>query len=387
MAGRTDCKRSAKSERAVHVCAVLLNNAHHFQPHLCRTIIGLTEKCAEGGLVSEVGLLTVSARADVNMTYVLAPGQPSSIEVSGRDLSDTAGLSVDRIRIIDGMGQCGLSEASTLVDGDIGKALATISENAASDLEPMQWGTAEYVGYFCPGQNLAVNGDAILQEHSCYHKCNTGSCTSDDCFCDGYYDGLDDANTNAICGDQQLCENLCSRLYGDCASIDMHTNKPRCFLNSRTAAPHCQDPVDIAQLIAKPVYNLIAPRPPPPIEGKPRPDGSKPGLLVFAPVEIRALGHFKLCFCDSDLARCGPSETYSLEVGNVFVSGIECLLNSGLHRGECHSQMHGGLRCTEPPLLTKNIGALREVDAQSAVDFCRYGPPDETKVDPRCTVS
>merc|ERR1719191_2052779 len=83
---------------------------------------------------------------------------------------------------------------------------------------------------------VAFDGDMrTLKEHQCFHKCSEG-CSGDSCYCDGFYAGYDTETTNAICGDQALCQYVCDQLGRDgCMSIDMHTTLPRCFLNSASA--------------------------------------------------------------------------------------------------------------------------------------------------------
>merc|ERR1712118_308840 len=70
----------------------------------------------------------------------------------------------------------------------------------------------------------------------------------------------------------------------------------------------------------------------------------------------------KLCFCDSALlsgnAVCDGPEYFSIEIGRIHSSGLECLLSKPtLTRGTCVEQAYGGLRCYD--------GEAPEVDVPS----------------------
>merc|ERR1712182_10697 len=81
-----------------------------------------------------------------------------------------------------------------------------------------------------------------VKVHQCYTKCELNA--PGDQFCDGYYSGYDTPESNAICGDVQLCQYICDQFEG-CGSIDMHVEKPRCFLNLVGCGTHtlCRSPV------------------------------------------------------------------------------------------------------------------------------------------------
>merc|ERR1712025_1404528 len=71
-------------------------------------------------------------------------------------------------------------------------------------------------------------------------------------------------------------------------------------------------------------------------------------------------GAYKACFCDHDLATVQPGicradkADFSVDVGKVHVSGVECLLHEEKYtRRSCFTQPYGGLRCHETaPSLT-----------------------------------
>lgn len=232
---------------------------------------------------------------------------------------------------------------------------------------------------FVPGHNLVLGDHIIpmdgneqaLLKHQCFQKCHV-ECTDPWCFCSGYLDGYDSADSAAICGDQVLCEFLCDHTEG-CGSIDMHRRLDRCFLNHLDGSTH-QD-----TLAADESYMVLTPR----LDGNQEtphdsPPGSPPAphlvepvdhghswdrLLRFTDLAFPTGGTYKLCFCDALLTptgRCATEEDYRVEVGTVHSSGVSCLVRRPeLQRVSCAAQHHGALRCYAgmsapeplPPLL------------------------------------
>jgi len=81
-------------------------------------------------------------------------------------------------------------------------------------------------------------------------------------------------------------------------------------------------------------------------------------LLRFRYVKFRSGGSFKVCMCDEDLlpegSICKAASDYKVTVGELHVSGVECLVEkSRFQRGTCVQQYWGGLRCYSgsPPSL------------------------------------
>merc|ERR1712080_347865 len=73
-------------------------------------------------------------------------------------------------------------------------------------------------------------------------------------------------------------------------------------------------------------------------------------ILRFRDATFTSGGKFKLCFCDSSLLGaneiCDSPEDFSIEVGTVHSTGLQCLLsNDKMTKGVCKPQQHGGLRC------------------------------------------
>jgi len=219
------------------------------------------------------------------------------------------------------------------------------------------------------------------------------------CFCSGYEGGYDTAESSSLCLDVEQCTDLCAQTPG-CTSIDMHTSKDRCFLNTGDCETLLPDPdynvmfkqVDDntrrmmdrgRSLSAAQVRELIA--------------GEDPGvswdkLLRFDAVEFTAGGEFKLCFCDPSLVAsgiCSSPTDYAIEVGSVHATGLECLLtNPKMQRGTCVSQYYGGLRCYDDTAPTVEIpdGYVAIPDtsrsqlspkAQLLLGFCQFAPEEE----------
>jgi hypothetical protein len=214
------------------------------------------------------GKFMVTKRVDVDVDYVVTPGEEVSIELTTPEALTFAAskflLSKDRITVIDSLGTCGLSSPSSSV---------LLPEGATDIATWAKWAPWSYFqdlphedtqnspdpelvvqkakartgntyntrdGMYCAEHNmdldvLKVPFDSVfisVKEHQCYNKCAVNApCTGDNCFCDGYFSGYDDETSNAICGNEAFCQYLCDNLPS-CKSIDMHTSANRCFLNS-----------------------------------------------------------------------------------------------------------------------------------------------------------
>jgi hypothetical protein len=133
-------------------------------------------------------------------------------------------------------------------------------------------------------------------------------------------------------------------------------------------------------------YALHVALPPPELTFAKNPQASTPTLLRFAPLVLRVPGTFKACFCDSSIYDCERRGSYGVTLGEIHVSGVGCLLSVGKHSGECAQQSGGGLRCYAGLAPIDGIGSVEEhfVERDREQEFCTYGPPGETLLDPRC---
>jgi len=207
------------------------------------------------------------------------------------------------------------------------------------------------------------------------------------------------------------CEYLCSQLDG-CHSIDARRDGiARCFLNTYECDSHVENnhlvPSEEYELRIKQLHenerrlgrslrsehvrHLLA--------------GADPGIswdsiLRFKDAHFTSGGEYKLCFCDSDLLTgdneiCDGPEDYTIEIGSIHSTGLQCLLNNPkMARGTCEKQEYGGLRCYDDDVPTVHIPAdymnvlnplsavdmtATEADLQAQLlDFCRFGSPSET---------
>lgn len=76
---------------------------------------------------------------------------------------------------------------------------------------------------------------------------------------------------------------------------------------------------------------------------------SWPHLARFAPITARTPGSYRVCLCDSQLRSCASYKDFLIEVGELHVSGVACLLeHAEFRRDGCAEQYHGGLRCGIP---------------------------------------
>jgi hypothetical protein len=240
------------------------------------------------------GSLAITTRVEVNVDYVLHPGQSGSVELTTPAMDPSASLtfehspvfgftatkllSEDRITIIDCKGTCGVSSPTTALvepadahkietwshfapwswfvdlphidEGnpyDMGKSI-----NYAASSVAKRYNVRE--GFYCPLANINLDSANVpfdgtlrsIKNHQCFTKCSLNApCISgvgtpefpasdeSDCFCNGMYSGYDGEESNALCADVQLCQYMCDQLE-DCVSIDMHVSLPRCFLNVKS---------------------------------------------------------------------------------------------------------------------------------------------------------
>ena len=123
-------------------------------------------------------------------------------------------------------------------------------------------------------------------------------------------------------------------------------------------------------------------------------------MLRFKPVSADSGGTFKVCFCDSTIhSSCLKPSDYGVELGEVHVSGVSCLVeNPRLRRVACAEQYHGGLRCyadmreapmpTEPPVGMTELPSEDSITLLSDPSFlvtkCGALPLDEAEHDPEC---
>jgi hypothetical protein len=343
-----------------------------------------------------VGSFAVTSRVDVAVDYVATPGATVSIEVTGRNLTYESSnflQSLDRITVIDGLGTCGLSSPSSSVELEGIAGITTIADWAGLPAwsyyqEPANEDPGniphpdqvvvpavvrppvEYVsqdpGTYCPERNMDLDKLEIplrgvmvkVKEHQCYTKCSQ-ECLGDDCFCDGYYSGYDDESSNAICGNEELCQYICTNARGigmemECVSIDQHATYNRCFLNSIACGDQMATLSDLSYtlMIKKTDVNQEATRRLAHMgdEYHVPVHYSWDAMLRFKGLRFTSGGTFKVCFCDSSLlpegAVCSSEQDFSIQVGLVHSSGVSCLLEyEALQRVSCVSQLYGGLRC------------------------------------------
>jgi hypothetical protein len=358
-----------------------------------------------------LGKVFVTQKADLGARYVVAPGESSSLEVTGKDM-----VQGDRVMVIDCSGTCGIT-AGTAYAAEPHFAF-TAEADPPSLPEPTPVMLAEkdvfkyapYADSYCPG-NLEVLQGSLSMTHQCSVKCSSGTCSGENCFCDGYFPDYDVAETSALCLDEEQCTRLCSLLPG-CHSVDMHGAKNRCYLNSFSCNPKSPTPSSDYSLLVK-MLDMNERRLTPRLTDLPLraeqvrqlmvgtdPLTSWGGMLRFRDITFATSGEFKLCFCDSALlagnAVCDAPEDYTIEVGRIHSSGLECLLSKpSMTRGTCVEQVYGGLRCYDGEAPDANVpsdylavppmdSAARGDLAAALITFCQFGPEAETQTFPFC---
>mmetsp|Transcript_15923 Transcript_15923/g.34666 ORF Transcript_15923/g.34666 Transcript_15923/m.34666 type:complete len:658 (-) Transcript_15923:7-1980(-) len=399
-----------------------------------------------------IGTLHVTQRADVGVEFVVEPKSSTSLEVTGLGLDHM----LDRVAVVDCQGACGSSSPAAAVTAPKEwtqfSALSPFVDRPSNNEEtadpPVDApdGATSYrlfAGSYCAGQNVAVptHESALVRNHQCFRKCfQQTPCEDANCFCDGHMQGYDDDDSDALCLNQEQCEALCTTLRLDaigtdkpgCSGVDMHATLNRCYLNVDTdgVCPARAEAVGTSaeQLTPHMAYNFLLAqqsgaggieqrRLQSAGEVRSLLAAADPGLswsriLRFSDITFTTGGTYKLCFCDSSLLRTGTTAHYytademavsgtqfcsqpshfTIEIGTVHASGIQCLLGDRrFQRGTCEAQTHGGLRCygagaTVPRVVVPDayLGVPRPGQdlSESAVvaavrTFCRYGPADE----------
>jgi hypothetical protein len=282
---------------------------------------------------------------------------------------------------------------------------------------------AEWVyreGYYCTGSNMDPLMYAPLLEHQCFGKClRDEECVGDDCYCDGALKGFDDPDTRSLCLSQAKCLDLCNSIPA-CKSVDMHTQVNRCFLNE---GDYCDRIIHEDVLTKSNFYTLYLKQNDPNDDGLVE-EGQGPiyeyddddrrerrlaarqmvasrqlssvakdwgyswaKMLRFAPLSARVPGKYRVCFCDHTLSSCTSDADFRIQVGELHVSGVACLLEQEKFRRDgCENQYHGGLRCgaETPDFPTAVAGPkLPPFSDEKLVDvewkICKSPEPQDTQ--------
>jgi hypothetical protein len=336
---------------------------------------------------SLIGTMTVTDRMHVGVDYIVSPDTPSSIDVV-RPSGAVSGLSVkDRILVAPCGSPCPPTEALEFMGGwwQLAARNAILVDPVTEDNENAVPSAAPFspVGFvdvhkepisYCPGnldiETLDALAKAQVQAARCFTKCAAG-CSGPECFCDGFMTGYDGEKSQAVCGDQALCEKLCADV--GCASIDMHNTLPRCYLNSGMcdkndlvidndysyitekldacgeAVRKLEDRTTTAEekCIAMVGCCFGAGRC---AECAGNTTEGKVEVLEFGPVSFPA-GTYQVCACDAELGTdlgspCRHYSDFTIDLGTLHSSGVQCLLgDTKLARATCTEQSGGGLRC------------------------------------------
>jgi hypothetical protein len=353
----------------------------------------------------DVGTVAVTGRPELTGDWVLTPGESQSVEVVGSDLEPLR----DRVYITWATGVCGVSDP---VGGDIEFYAKNVPVFDQQD-PPSREGEAGYVepviptanyrseeNMYCSGLTKVDNVDVPAGD-LCYNKCAVQSSSDPDCA--GLIAGYDTAQSGALCLTKDACVDLCT-LTPSCYGVTMHRSLPRCFLHTQL----CEAQVVASELTPIPEYDFIyqvdtARRLARRLNAARRLQAvSSPGLLRFAGLDLAA-GRYKACFCDYEIAGvCKGLDDFPLEVGEVHVSGVSCLLQDPKYtKGVCVNQPFGGLRCYdsaaphipgvtivpfEGPVVDSTILPPPAVVGPTPEEstWCLYGPEEDTSVHPIC---
>jgi hypothetical protein len=332
--------------------------------------------CIDG---NKIGELTVTERAYVGWTYIFDPNQDGSVEITGERLDWQS----DRIMLVDCASTCGLASPSqdVFVGGKqqtLGVVNAMVAKNEQMDAKveaeaDMPAATRTYTTVtdkYCRAGNLNVDSlPEDDQQHQCYAKCAQcnalGDCPEE---CDGYSPEHDGMNSQALCLAEPECRRICSELGDVCFGIDMYKYSGRCYLNlAGDAANGCKAQYENNALGSTSAYDFLAKGDVvEEVKAVTMASGvSTSNILRFGPIGFNAdAGKYKVCFCDSALLPAGreaclAEKDYSLEVGELYVSGVSCLLaDARFRRGTCYEMYHGGLACSDDVVYPAIDGEL-----------------------------
>jgi hypothetical protein len=394
----------------------------------------VTACSADADFDTPIGMVTLTAKADIGVDWVLTPGETASIEVIGTNMN----WQTDRLMVIDCTGICGISGPTASVApmtmqmqynhwvpvmpffDDPPSDDDEVPGSYVAPVAPKTVYWRNVTGAYCAGNNMDIAALPSVNRHQCFSKCAAGpTCVGADCFCSGLMQGYDTADSDALCLDETSCKNVCAGLE-DCFGIDMHMTLPRCFLNMMTKGPtdtmSCEEYVIGGKLTPFPTYELIYKQKMPEERRAtatakersllPAIDQGKSWnqILRFNDITFSTGGKFKACFCDPDTLApgkyCKMASDYKIEVGTIHVSGVSCLVEDPkFQRGTCVPQYHGtGLRCYPgaAPMLTVPSVPMPVVPQKPAPkappvnpalsSFCLYGPEEETRDDPLCNL-
>merc|ERR1719240_1430833 len=134
-----------------------------------------------------IGTVTLTAKADIGVDWVLTPGEPASIEVIGTNMN----WQTDRLMVIDCTGICGIS-GPTVSMGPMSQmqfnhwvaVMPPFDDPPSDDFEvpgsfvpPVTPATVYWrsvSGSYCAGNNMDVMSIPSVNRHQCYSKCAAG---------------------------------------------------------------------------------------------------------------------------------------------------------------------------------------------------------------------
>jgi hypothetical protein len=360
----------------------------------------------------KIGVLTVTARVEVGVDYVFTPGVEGSLELttptSFANVADA--MSADRIMVIDCGGTCGVSGPTESLAEVGSDTVSYWSAKYAHEFNfrdfpaedtyaHVQYALASHtpsrvyqarMGSYIPSNmdlttlSVTLEGKVVsLVEHQCFKKCSV-PCMDEYCYCDGYLDGFDMEDSNALCATQDLCEHFCDATPS-CGSIDMHTGINRCYLNPNDVS------MNFGDMLSDPSYMVLVPRTDANYEiGHDSVEGPLPDptigvedygyswdkMLRFNSITFKTGGTFKLCFCDSSIQdTCNSRQDFNVQVGTIHASGVSCLIKEkSLQKASCVEQFYGdSLRCYSGDAPTVELPIL---PPRPAVEPPRAGPTE-----------
>jgi len=138
-------------------------------------------------------------------------------------------------------------------------------------------------------------------------------------------------DTGAFCGSPSLLKRICESLPGHCGGLSIHRTFDRGFLATKDAVNMTDDRYELHS------YTMVTDADPNPLGYYEDQGGSWGKLLRFKDISFTVAGTYKACFCDSrpngldggEPRLCLDASDYSVDLGEVHVSGVSCLFETG----------------------------------------------------------
>lgn len=349
-------------------CAATICTAAEVTVYDC----GTDGACGEVDIRSDVGGDSVDGNGKVTITgidstkkYKIVVGSMVSSWVKPAATTTRGGPSKNRVQVIPCTGTCGLSSAAqqVTVNGMVPNWSQFTPANTYCDpagpIDCDATSTGASNSDFSAQTGEMVQGAAIRpagwDSHLCYKKCAENA-QGHQSGCPGYDATADVASTHMYCIDFEQAKFIASNDASVAGfNIAAHTTRLNFFGYANDVfVGTLSDETGMYGYTAymkhtsrRLTTDVFVP--------------STTDLLRYENVTFTQSGRFKLCYCDEELLTflsngnpsfsvCNSDSDFKIEVGEIHVSGISCLLEQGYRNRVCEeiAGANGGLMCSAP---------------------------------------